>query len=282
MALLFRIWNAIASSRTSSQWSCRRTTCWCSSQLTPWGKPHRQREHADRWSRDDASSASKLQLNPARRDRRKQPVHGLSAIETGTTIATPLLRCLTSSRPTRSGWSWTGSGSSRSGEPPMPVLRYWTLVLALIALAVLGHTAWAQDATPVPAGVVLPPDAEVAGLSLAEWETRWWQWFESLPEASNPSLDKTGERCSYGQSGPVFFLASAPASVERTCTVPRGATLLVPVIDAECSTVEPPPFFARDEAELRACAVEAVNQAVGMEITAIGVRVDGQLIGDLA
>jgi hypothetical protein len=164
----------------------------------------------------------------------------------------------------------------------MPVLRYWTLVLALVALAVVGHTASAQDATPVPAGVVLPPDAEIAGLSLAEWKTRWWQWFESLPEASNPSLDKTGERCSYGQSGPVFFLASAPASVERTCTVPRGVTLLVPVIDAECSTVEPPPFFGRDEAELRACAVEAVNQAVGTEIAAIGVRVDGQLIGDLA
>jgi hypothetical protein len=164
----------------------------------------------------------------------------------------------------------------------MHALRYWTLVLALVTLALVGHTASAQDATPAPAGVVLPPDAEVAGLSLAEWKTRWWQWFESLPEASHPLFDETGERCSYGQSGPVFFLASAPASVARTCTVPRGVTLLVPVVDAECSTVEPPPFFGRDEAELRACAVEAVNQAVGTEITAMEVRVDGEVIEDLA
>src|SRR5215210_5787367 len=133
----------------------------------------------------------------------------------------------------------------------MHILRYWTLVLALVALALGGQTAAGQDATPALTAVVLPPDAEVEGLSLAAWKARWWQWFFSLPEESNPLFDETGERCGYGQSGPVFFLAGAPTSVERACTVPLGLTILVPVTGAECSTVEPPPFFGRDEAELR-------------------------------
>ncbi|CAN5706916.1 hypothetical protein BH23CHL4_BH23CHL4_08650 [soil metagenome] len=38
------------------------------------------------------------------------------------------------------------------------------------------------------------------------------------------------------------------------CIVPAGMALFVPLHGAECSTVEPPPFFGRDEAALRACA----------------------------
>lgn len=166
----------------------------------------------------------------------------------------------------------------------MHVLRYWTLVLALVGLTLVTIAVtptFAQDATPALTGVVLPPDAEVEGLSLGEWKARWWQWFFSLPEESNPLFDETGERCGYGQFGPVFFLAGAPASVERACTVPLGLTILVPVTGAECSTVEPPPFFGRDEAELRSCAVAAMNEALDTDITAMEVTVDGQAVGDL-
>ena len=48
---------------------------------------------------------------------------------------------------------------------------------------------------------MLPPDAEVGGLDLAEWSTRSWQWFFSLPQDVNPFFDETGEICGYGQSG---------------------------------------------------------------------------------
>ena len=35
----------------------------------------------------------------------------------------------------------------------------------------------------------------------------------------------------------------------------------VPLLGSECSTVEPPPFFGRDESELRRCATAAVAMA---------------------
>jgi hypothetical protein len=163
----------------------------------------------------------------------------------------------------------------------MSVFRCCSLVLVLVGLVLIPPPASAQEATPASAGVVLPPDANVAGLSLAEWTARYWQWFFSFPEAINPFFDETGERCGYGQSGPVFFLEGAPASAERTCTVPLGVTLFVPVTGVECSTVEPPPYFGRDEAELRACAVDGMNQHLA-SFTALEVSVDGQAIGDLA
>ena len=53
---------------------------------------------------------------------------------------------------------------------------------------------------------VLPPDAEYAGVSRAEWSARFSQWALSLPPEVNPNFDPTGEQCGYGQSGPVFFL----------------------------------------------------------------------------
>lgn len=36
--------------------------------------------------------------------------------------------------------------------------------------------------------------------------------------------------------------------------MPAGKSILVPIINVECSTVEAPPFFGSNESELRACA----------------------------
>ena len=69
----------------------------------------------------------------------------------------------------------------------------------------------AQTATPAAASLALPPDATVGGLGLADWVVRSQQWLLSFPSAINPAFDLTGERCAYGQSGPVFFLLQSPA-----------------------------------------------------------------------
>jgi len=123
----------------------------------------------------------------------------------------------------------------------------------------------------------------VAGLSLAEWSARSWQWFFSFPQQVNAFSDETGARCGYGQFGPVFFLAGAERSVERACVVPAGVHLLVPLLGSECSTVEPPPFFGRDETELRHCATEAVDTAeAAQDMATMRVAVDGQSVGDLS
>jgi hypothetical protein len=155
------------------------------------------------------------------------------------------------------------------------------LVLAY-ALALGGPAAAsAQDATPLasPAAgpTVLPPDEPAYGLTYGEWAARSSQWVLSLPLDVNPHADPTGEHCGYGQAGPVFFLAgSDTGTAERACTVPAGTALLLPLLAASCTTVEPPPFFGRDEAELRACA-EALF-ATRAELTA---TVDGVAVPDL-
>ncbi len=161
------------------------------------------------------------------------------------------------------------------------------VVVALVGLVAVSRpalSAVAPDGTPTGPGVaVLPPDAQVAGLNLAEWSTRSWQWIFSFPQDVNPFSDDGGARCGYGQSGPVFFLAGAEHTVERTCVVPSGVHLLAPLAGSECSTVEPPPFFGRDEAELRRCASDAVDMAeTTLDMTTMQLTVDGQTVDDLS
>ena len=159
------------------------------------------------------------------------------------------------------------------------------LVAVLIGLAAGRESlsGLAQEATPAAAGVALPPDAGVDGLDLDAWSARSWQWFFSLPQDVNPYFDATGEICGYGQSGSVFFLSGAEGSVERSCVIPQGVHVFVPLIGSECSTVEPPPFFGRDEAELRRCASEAVDHAESaVDMSVMAMAVDGERIADLA
>ena len=140
--------------------------------------------------------------------------------------------------------------------------KFPAVVLSLLLLVGLAASATAQEATPPAQEAspvshsidVHPPDALVGDASLGEWYARWWQWAISYPVEVQP---RSEGQCGFGQSGPVFFL---PARFTRgiegpvTCIVPADTSLFVPLHGVECSTVEPPPFFGRDEAALRACA----------------------------
>ena len=161
-------------------------------------------------------------------------------------------------------------------EDAVTVLSVRIRCLLMGILALLGGAAGsslAQEATPTAAGLtVLPPDEPAYGASLGEWSARHWQWTVSLPAQVNPGHDVTGAACGYGQSGPVFFI---PRNFPP-CVVPTGVALFVPIAGAECSTAEPPPYFGRDEAALRACAAAEVDRYTG-----IVVRVDGQVVPDI-
>ena len=62
-----------------------------------------------------------------------------------------------------------------------------------------------------------------------------------------------------------------------TCVVPEGMAIYLAPVSSECSTVEPEPYFGRDEADLRACATE--NGDLVAEVT---VGIDGVDVGDLS
>jgi len=155
------------------------------------------------------------------------------------------------------------------------------LAAVLLLCGGLASPVTAQDATPVAGEVtILAPDEEYAGATLGEWNARWFQW-----AFGNPNTDPSGDRCSYGQAGPVFFLPVnfGPTGSTVTCVVPEGVALFFNLGGANCSTVEPPPYFGRDEDELRACAAAATDaDATSIPVAAFTVTINGQEVPNLA
>jgi hypothetical protein len=114
---------------------------------------------------------------------------------------------------------------------------------------------------------VLPVQSHAYGLSYSEWSARWWQWFFSLPIDSSP-LFGTAD-CSFGQSGPVWFLGGGP-SPRPNCTVPAGTALFFPIINAECSNLE---GNGTTDSDLRGCAnfIESLIDPATLNATLDGV-----------
>jgi hypothetical protein len=75
----------------------------------------------------------------------------------------------------------------------------------------------------------------VAAGELETLQAEWWQWAMAIPASHSPIFDKTGNRCGIAQRGDVWFLAgSTGAKVTRTCSVPAGVRLFVPVVNTFC------------------------------------------------
>lgn len=88
-------------------------------------------------------------------------------------------------------------------------------------------------------------DSRPLGKSFAEWTVKWWQWVYSIPRDKNPITDSTGELCDVGQSGEVWFLGGKPADKSsklpvRNCYIPKGLSILFPVINCEANQIEFP------------------------------------------
>src|SRR3954452_3884451 len=117
------------------------------------------------------------------------------------------------------------------------------------------------------------------GKTYGEWSAAWWQYVLSIPQSQNPLLDATGALCGQGQSGPVFFLVGTfttevvngdvfGTANRSQCTAPAGKPLFIPILNAECSTVE---GNGTTEAQLRECAHGFVNN-----VTELSLEVDGK------
>ncbi len=99
---------------------------------------------------------------------------------------------------------------------------------------------------------VFPPNARPHGQTYAEWSALWWQYYLELPAAENPIADPSGTQCHVGYVEQVGLLFGSLNTVH--CTIPAGTMLFTPASLVECSTLEAPPFYGGNEAELRACA----------------------------
>ena len=90
---------------------------------------------------------------------------------------------------------------------------------------------------------IFPPDSEPYGLTYDEHAQNFWKWLLSIPSSESPLADRTGDKCSVGQTNTnssVFYLSGGEGKVERTCTVPAGKGLVIPVMLVEQSDKEIP------------------------------------------
>ncbi len=121
----------------------------------------------------------------------------------------------------------------------------WRLVRVLLAV-VVGVVVTAPSASAAPGHESRPaPDREPATLLGELWET-----VLETPVPENPLA--AGEAWCLDLDGVVAPFTLDPAAVP-TCTVDVGTEVFVAALSVECSTVEQPPFYGGNEAELRQC-----------------------------
>ena len=146
------------------------------------------------------------------------------------------------------------------------------LLLTTGLAAALALATQAVGAAPSP---IRPPDAKAEGATLAKLAKRFFVFDGAIPvvDGSHPALDDGDVDCGIGQfSRGLWFLETAPSLVgdyERRCTVPKGATLYVPVFQWFCSE-------DIDGIPIDECLGEADGAfaAVDLELTVDGVSLD--------
>ena len=142
-------------------------------------------------------------------------------------------------------------------------------ILSIVALVTLVISAGTASAQP---SVVFRRDANPFDKPFEQWTAEWWQFILSFPAAANPQFD-TGGQCAVGQHGPVWFLAGSFGQVvTRTCTVPAGKALFVPVLNLVDINVA-----SQIARELRAEIAPCMDAVAGLSL-----EVDGQRVRNLA
>ena len=151
-------------------------------------------------------------------------------------------------------------------------------VVVMLSLAGAAGTPAAVGASPPS---VVPPKARPHGATYAEWSARWWQWaFSTEATAGGPFDDGTIDCGTHQPYRRVWFLAgpfNESGTVDRSCTVPVGTRLLIPVINVECSNLEGDPFYGATPAARAECV-----SADLFAFDKLGLSIDGRPIENLA
>jgi hypothetical protein len=91
---------------------------------------------------------------------------------------------------------------------------------------------------------IFPPGSKPYGLTFAEHQKNFWKWVLEIPANESPVNDPSGEKCANGQSNSnssVFYLSFNSGGIaERTCNVPVGKGLFIPIMQVEFSEKEVP------------------------------------------
>jgi hypothetical protein len=120
---------------------------------------------------------------------------------------------------------------------------------------------------------VYSKDSTPFGIPYKEWVAKWWQWNVGIPKSEHPRDNYSAEKCAANQNGSVWFLPDILSGEEdRSCTIPAGKAVLVPLLTGECENSSTP---VMSDEELHQCAL------AGDEYAVISATLDGQNIQNL-
>lgn len=90
--------------------------------------------------------------------------------------------------------------------------------------------------------ILFLPDSKPYGLIYADWIVKWWKWVLSIPKERNPTLDKIGNHVNERQcdSRVMFLSGTFGGPVTRRCRVSSEKSILMPIINYECSFADEP------------------------------------------
>jgi hypothetical protein len=97
--------------------------------------------------------------------------------------------------------------------------------------------------------LLFPLSSKPFGLTIPQWTIKWWRWLLSIPKYKNPALDISGTNLSESQNDPnVWFLAGTlGGATARSCKIPLGKAILMPVINYRCSFADEPAINTEEE-----------------------------------
>jgi hypothetical protein len=113
--------------------------------------------------------------------------------------------------------------------------------LIFTLLFVTNASAQSQNATSSSVKI-FPPSSKPYGLSYEDHVKNYWKFTLAIPKATHPWMDKTGEKCRFGQessNSSIFYLPTNDKGFsKRTCKIPGGSAVFIPVIVGEMSLLE--------------------------------------------
>jgi hypothetical protein len=140
--------------------------------------------------------------------------------------------------------------------------------IAMTALALI--FAVVSNARTADKGVI-PPGASFRGHTYGEWGVIWWQAAFALPVVGGDHPLISGG--AFGGDQNVVFLSGVPGPVTKNITIRLGTAIFFPILNTECSVLEPDPFHGVDAASLIACANLVMDNTAGMSASIDGVPV---------
>jgi hypothetical protein len=131
------------------------------------------------------------------------------------------------------------------------------------------HLILAENGSPE----IYARDSKPYNISYNEWISKWWQWSQSIPSSVHPREHPSEQNCKVSQQGPVWFLADLlNGKQERTCTIPSGKSILVPLVGGFCGADS---AGVGNDDEMRNCAMS------GDDYASMKVTLDGKEIKNL-